>query len=300
MDLKAYLIFMGIASVLTSIMSFFLFSRSRRCEVRGKKAVFASFCLLGLGWLFGFAGAKLFYLLMEFPAVIGYGIEYFLSTVNMEELSYYGGVAGVSLAAVVTSKLVHADTRDFLNAFACAGALMAGMARFAERFLDMLGLGRYMENGFFPFTVNNSWGEPCVAVYLFEGVFALIVMAVWLRKEDEEKFLRVLFSLCLGQVFFESLRNQSIAWLFVRCEQLLCYLYVMAILIYRSIRLRNRIRPWWLPILTGFVVAALTVAEEFALDKTNMPHILTYLCMIMGIFAVFFTESRSYRYLRNT
>ncbi len=298
MNLTAYFVCMAASAVLTAVFTAFLLIRG---GVPGKRAAGAGCLLLFSGCLLGFAGAKLLYLLLEFPYVMMRGLgEFFLET-RAEELSYYGGVAGVTLAAFLTAKILKLDPVHFLNSFAPAGAFMAGMARISEYFLGLFGAGDYMEQGgFFPLTVQNSWGEHYLAVFFLEGVFAL-VMAVFalLNRKDRQVFVRTLFYLCLSQILFESLRNQSIAWLFVRAEQLLCFFFVEGVLIFRSVtarRLGNR--KGWLPWVLGILVALLTVAEEFALDKTDIPQVLTYICMTAGIVFLGVVEVLTHRWIR--
>ena len=294
MDLTSYLIMMAVSSAVCTLLTVLLVRR----EEKARPA--AALAILPLGWVFGFLGAKLFYIILEFPFIIGQGLGNILTHTSIEELSYYGGVAGVTLAACVTGKLAHVRPVRFLNLFAPAGALMAALARFAEGFLGMLGLGDYVENGFFPLALVNEWDEAYLAVFLFEGCFSLLVM-VWafLHRQEKDGFVRTLFLLCLSQMFFESLRNQSIAWLFVRCEQLLCFVYVFAVLIAWSLRARKKQhRRWFVPVIIGVVVALLTIAEEFALDKTNISHLITYACMVLGLAVLAVTEHKVYRWLQ--
>ena len=297
MNLSAYLICMGVSAVLTALFTALLLKRN---GVAGNRAYPAGALLLVLGVVLGFVGAKLLYFLLEMPIILMRGVLPFLRETQLDELSYYGGVAGVTLAAFLTSKLLKLNTRHFLNTFAPAGAFMAAMSRFAEYYLGMLCVGDYLEESFFPLAVTNNWGEYYLAVFFLEAAFSLVmVVFALLRQKDRNCFVRTLFYLCAAQIFFESLRNQSISWLFVRAEQLLCFLYCEGVLIawgVRASRLGNR--RGWLPWVIGIVVALLTVAEEFALDKTDIPHLITYICMVAGLVVLGATEVLTYRWIR--
>ncbi len=298
MNLTAYLGCMAVSAVLTAIFTALMLNRS---GAKGRTAIPAGGLVLVLGAILGFAGAKLLYFLLEMPIVLMRGVLPFLQETRMDELSYYGGVAGVTLAVFLTAKLLKLDPRTFLNRFAPAGAFMAGMARISEYFLGMLCAGDYMEEGgFFPLAVANKWGEYYLAVFFFEGLFALGMIAFALmHQKDRNCFVRTLFYLCLSQIFFESLRNQSIAWLFVRAEQLLCFFFCEGVLIAWSVKARRLgNRHGWLPWVLGVVVALLTVAEEFALDKTDIPQTITYVCMVAGLIVLTVTEILSYRWIR--
>lgn len=295
MNITSYLIMMGVSSVVCCLMTFFLL---RKDGIHAKQAGISACVLLVLGWILGVAGAKALYMLLMFPFISGIGASF--TQIQIDQLAYYGGVAGVVLAAFLASRAAGIEVRRFLNVFAPAGAFMAAMARFSEFFLGMQGVGDYLEEGgFFPLAIENKWGEHYLAVFVFAGVFSLVAMVLaFVHRREKDCFVRTLFYLCLPQIFCESLRNISIAWLFVRAEQLLCYLFVQAVLIVWSLRIRQTNRRWFLPIVMGFVVCGLTVAEEFALDKSDIPHVITYACMVAGLIVLAVMENWSYRQIR--
>lgn len=295
MDITSYLVMMGISAVICCCMTFFLL---RKENIAAKQAGISAAALLVLGCALGFACAKLLYILLMLPFVRELGM--FFQGVQVDQLSYYGGLAGVVLGAFLAAKIAGIPSGRFLNIFAPAGAFMAAMARFAEYFLGTLGVGDYLEEGgFFPLAIANKWEEYYLAVFIFEGVFSLIAMVLaFAHRKEKDCFVRTLFYLCLPQIFCESLRNISISWLFVRAEQLLCYLFVEAVLIIWGLRLRGSSKRWFLPFVLGLVVCALTVAEEFALDKSDIPHLITYACMVAGLIVLAVMENWAYRQIR--
>ena len=297
-NLTAYLLFMGCGAA-AGILWFFLDSRKRMPA--GRAAALAALTLL-LGALLGLAGARLVWFLCRINT------RPVLFALAYDEMSYYGGVAGVTLAVWLAAKLLGLNGRETLNAFAPMGALMAAAARFADGFLGMLGVGAWMENGiFFPVTVEHvydeTYSEFYLAVFMFEGLFSLIAMFLSLRRRDEpDRFLRTVFYLCLPQIFCESLRAQSIKWLFVRSEQLFCFLFCEGTLVWYGIRKKAGSFPRRFgAALAGLAVCGLIIAAEFALDgkilvaEQTIPQWITYIFVLLGLGCMAVCEHRARR-----
>ena len=261
-NLTAYFLLIG-GGVLAGVLWFFLSDRRRAGD--GKSLPLAVSILL-LGALLGLACARVTWVLCRIntrPA---------LFSLRYNELSYYGGVAGVILAVVLSAKLFGRSVRDTLNTFAPMGALIAAVTRFGEGFLGLLGMGQMMEEGiFYPVTAEIAWDEYYsefyLAVFMLEGFFSLAAMVLSLvHGKEKDRFLRTLFYLCLPQVMCESMRIESISWLFVKSEQLFCFLLCEGVLVYYAIRRNPGSFRSWLPALAGLPVAGLIVVGEFALD----------------------------------
>jgi len=254
---------------------------------------------LVLGVVLGAVGAKLVYYVTQIDFMIANG--WLRSLVNMDpaEWCFFGGAMGVALGAYLAAKLVGVKPMDALNAFAPAGALMVALGRFSGYFLQeaMIGLGEYMENPalcFFPLTVVNEWEEHYLAVFMLEGLCALIVTALSLGCFREKRFLRTVFYLCLPQIICESLHSDSISWLFVRVEQLLSMITMAVVLLVYTIQMGKR-KLRWLPIAVCAACAGLFVGVEFALDKTAWPIPLIYGAMLLGMAVLAVTEVKSHR-----
>ncbi len=235
----------------------------------------------GLGLLF----ARGFYGLIRIGYLTKLGDAWqFFSFRNPEELCFFGGVAGVILAVVISAYIFRLSPIKVLNHFAPAGALMIALVRFAEYFLqsEMLGLGVPTSIGLaeetalaFPWGIAIDWFgdgtylEYHLAVFMYEGLVALAAMffAVF-RMKDRDCFIRTLFYICLAQILLESIRETSIAWLFVKAEQLMCFLYVEGVLVLYGVR-RLREKKWYgiLPPLLGLLAAGVVVLVEFALQN---------------------------------
>jgi prolipoprotein diacylglyceryltransferase len=172
-NLTAYFLLIG-GGVLAGVLWFFLSDRRRAGD--GKSLPLAISILL-LGALLGLACARVTWVLCRIntrPA---------LFSLRYNELSYYGGVAGVILAVVLSAKLFGRPVRDTLNTFAPMGALIAAVTRFGEGFLGLLGMGQMMEEGiFFPVTAEIAWDEYYSefypAVFMLEGLFSLAAMVL--------------------------------------------------------------------------------------------------------------------------
>lgn len=270
-NLTGYLLFMG-CSAAACVLWFFL--AYRRKAGSGKSAALSGLILL-LGVVLGAVGARAAWLLMRINAIIPKEIL----TLRYYEMSYWGGVAGVVLAVWLAAKIMKEPSRGVLNAFAPMGALMAGMARFAEGFLGLTGAGKYIEEIFdeglfFPVTMEVVWDEDYsefyLAVFALAGICCLgaVIFALG-RRDDRNRLLRTLFYLCLPMILLESLRQQSINWLFVRVEQLVCFLFCEGVLIWYGFRGPKGFRSW-IPALTGLLACGIIITGEFALDGKIM------------------------------
>ena len=303
----AYLAVMGTGAVCVSVLFFFLLRQSP--EIRKEKALPLSVCTLVLGTVLGIFCAKLLYFVFYFFHIIEQGAGTFWFSLKTEEMSYYGGVAGVCLAVALSAKIFGLRPGKVLNTFAPAGALMAAAARFAEYFLYPTGTGIAGETFLpFPLAVSIVWSEDYIeyvpAVYMYSGLMSLVAFALCLKHRNEpRRMLRTLFYLCLPQVLLESLRADAIRLLFVRMEQLLCYLLVEGVLVWYGWKGGRKSFASWVPALTGLIVCGLTIVEEFMLDGkirfggTTAPHWITYSLMAAGLVVLAVMEHRGNRRL---
>ena len=292
-QMASWWIFTG-CSAFACILWFFLDLRLRG---KGRKALPLSLLVLSLGILLGTACARglwvLFLIYMHPP----------LFPLRVSELSYYGGMAGVLLAVVLSAKILGCKPCGVLNIFAPMGAFLAAAFRFAEGFLGSFGFGTDLDHGiFFPLTVeipDEFFPEYYLAVFMMEGVFSLIAMAFSLvHGREKDRWLRTLFYLCLPQILFESLRLTSIRWLFIHVEQLLCVLLCEGVLVYYALKAKTGLRSW-LPALSGLLLCGLFVAVEFALENKisfggqGLPHWLLYTLMAAGLAGMAAAEHRA-------
>ena len=226
----------------------------------------------GLGTALGALGAKAAYYLCQIDFMIAAGWQESLLSLNPEELSFFGGAAGVCFGVAAAAKICGARPVETLNRFAPWGLLLGAMARFGEVFLERVGIGPYLENGglcFFPLAVGftyGDWTEWYLAVFMLEGITMLILAAVsrWLLREH--RFLRSVFWMCLPQILLENLRMGSFMWFFcIRVEQLACMVAMFVILLMYGARSAGQPRRF-LEAWISLGCAGLFVVCEFAME----------------------------------
>ena len=296
-NLTGYLISIACAAVLC-VLWFFLADRRKAAD--GKNPLLSLLILL-LGILLGTACARLVWVL----CMINYRPPLF--ELRYEEVSYYGGMAGVLLAVWLSAKIMGRNARSVLNTFAPMGALLAALFRFAEYFLGEFGAGMWMDQGlFFPLTieivVDEDYSEFFPAVFMLEGLFSLIAMALSLKHRDEKyRWLRTLFYLCLPQILCESMRNTSIAWLFVRSEMLFCYLLCEGVLAWYAVKAGRKELKNWVPAIVGLVACGIVITGQFAIDgkitlgNSLIPEWIIYAVEAAALAAMVVQEHKGYK-----
>ncbi|MBR6028884.1 MAG: prolipoprotein diacylglyceryl transferase [Clostridia bacterium] len=267
-NIPGYLVMMAVSALLCGAVA--ALSARKEASFPAGRAVGFGAAFVALGAVLGLLGAKTLYCLFMLNHLYHMGLGAFWTGLKVEELSYYGGVAGVCLAMWLTGKAFGLKARRAMNLLVPAAALMAALARFAEYFLGLLGTGMYLEESFFPVAVAVSWGdwtEYYLAVFMLEGLLSLVAFVLSLVHRGERcRFLRTLFYLCLPQVFCESLRDSGIKWLFVKPEQLACFLACVGILFWYCLTCGEKGWKRFWPALACVPAAGLIVALEFALD----------------------------------
>ncbi len=309
-NLTAWLVTLGISAVCACALFFFSIKKAvPASELPAAGALRLSGCVLLLGAVLGLLCAKLFYFLYYFFYLVEQGAGAFWFSLKTEEMSYYGALAGVFLAAALSAKLFGLRPGRVLNAFAPAGALLAAAMRFAEYFLYPTGTGAVYEEPLpFPLAVKIVWSEDYIeyvlAVFMLEGLMSLVAFALSLAHRGEpRRFLRTLFYLCLPQVLLESLRADAVNWLFVHVEQLLCFLFVEGVLVWYGFAGGRKRFGSWVPALTGLAVCGGIIAEEFMLDgklRIGGAYVspwITYSLMAAGLALLAVMEHRGNRRL---
>lgn len=279
---QAYLLFMGGGALIAAGVHFLLAKGMK------KRGLLTALTLV-FGVLLGAVCARLSFILLKMEDALMDGIWETLVSDNLECVSFFGGAAGVIFGAVLAAKITGNAPLPALNAWAPAGALMAAAARFAEYFLGTLCVGRIIEDEafqFFPLAMGvdfYGYTEWYLAVFSLAGLAYLAVFLVSLLHFKDRRFLRTLFYLCLPQIILESLRNYNrLTWTqFVRVEQLACMVCIEAILVLYGLWTEKGTKRRFLPALVGLGCAGVFVAVEFALDKTSLPHALTYSVMAL-------------------
>lgn len=196
----------------------------------------------------------------------------------------YGAALGALLGALLLAKRRGAEAVAVLDEIAAPGLLAVAVSRLGEWTVGE-GVGTWIENPAlmrFPIAVVNEYEEWQLAVFLFEALAALIVMAFVLRMREGkgERILGALLLYACCQVVMESLRMDSCLKMgFVRVSQVISALVILGVTMIRAWRSGAK----QMMICRAALVAAcvgVIGGIEWALDKTVISNILLYLVMI--------------------
>lgn len=226
-----------------------------------------------------------------------------LFSFDITKLSFFFGAAGVCLAAAIANCITRRNAVIAgMDAFAPFGALTAALFRMGEITEPLHFGGKPLPEGspfaFFPFALEGrvAGGPPdgpgwvpawfpavCVLAAAFALAWAVIAFVMSLRGRGRTGmvFTLTLFFLCVPQIMCESMRGESIRWLFVHAEQLLCALTALAVLLVwvigtRGVPFLRRFAPLF--IMLGCM--GLIVVLEFAIDGKWF-HFSKTLCYVL-------------------
>ena len=205
----------------------------------------------------------------------------------------WGAVAGILLAGFLAARQGGIRPALQLDAMAPAALTMLALGRFCEGLAGQ-GFGEEAPGAlqFFPVAVANDWGEWRYAVFMLEGLAALVFLLVVLHTKPLRpggKTRLALILVCAFQVLFESLReDEFLRWGFVRVGQLIP-VFVLLYLLVEALYIKKYAN-WSLPrhwaLVLFFYMAVVLVGLEFALDKTSLDTGLLYgvmLAMVTGL-----------------
>ena len=230
-QMPAYLAWMGGSLALSCLMYGLM---ARKCwGGRGAAQTALWTCLLS--GLLGAGCARLGYVLLRIDIFPWGNPLRAVTEWDVNTLSYYGGAAGVA-GGGAGGREHGKPVKEALGLFAPAGRPGRWRA-LGEGFLGMLGVGMYLEEGFFPLAVRFTWDGGVVlktylAVFVLEGVFSLAACALSLvHRKDSDRFRRTVFYLCLPRNSAGEPADAEHFWLFVRAERLTCFLICEGILV---------------------------------------------------------------------
>ena len=203
-----------------------------------RKGALTALLSMPLCMILGFVLAKTSYvILMEIGRIIEWGEWDALFDMRPKTFCFVGGAVGVWLGVLFSAKLTkYKPAGSVLDTFTIPGILLIAGLRLAEAELGSLGTGRYIEipesPSYLILAVYNKYGEPHVAVFIWEAAAALVVGLLSLIRTDGkpgQRFRTAMFRLCICQILLENMRSQNLKWGFVCVEQLLCAIIVMAL-----------------------------------------------------------------------
>ena len=204
----------------------------------------------------------------------------------------YGAVIGGFAAAFLTARISGESFGKTVDATAAPAALVIAAGRLAE-YLINAGFGVGVVDWFdpfeewsmiawedpdlicrFPFAVQNYYGTWKFAINLWEGLAAIVFLAVLLRMKKRRSggaatLLLLMYASC--QILFESMRRDDvIIWGFVKANQLISALVVLGILFFCWLKLpkeQRSKRELWFRIVLLLLAAGIVILMEFALDQ---------------------------------
>ena len=216
-----------------------------------RKGAVTALAALPLCVILGFVLAKLSYvILMEIGSIIEWGEWDSLFDMRPKTFCFVGGAAGVWLGVLFSARLTKNEPAgSVLDTFVIPGILLIAGLRLAETELGSLGTGRYIEIPESPtyliMAVYNKYGEPHVAVFVWEAAAAIVVGLLSLIRKEEKPgqcFRTAVFRLCICQILLENMRSQNLKWGFVCVEQLLCAIIVMALTLEACVHIQKQKR----------------------------------------------------------
>ena len=260
----------------TGLVAFGLFTllNTRRSDSRGALAAAVSFPLCAV---LGLVFAKLFYVfLSELEVFLDYGEWEWETLFDLDPSTFCftGGAVGVWLGILLAARITgYQPAASLTDRFALPGALLIAGFRIAEVELGTLGTGRFIENASFLIpVVYNQYGEGHVAVFVWEAAAAVIIGLLSLRIRDKQpgrRFEITVFRLCTCQVLLENMRRRTMSWGFVKIEQLLCAVIMMALMLIACARNEKKQGvSRFLPAVYLFVCIAAIVGIEFLRQRS--------------------------------
>ena len=186
----------------------------------------------------------------------------------------WGAILGGILAVLIAARITGQPCADLFDACAAPAALFIAVCRFAEYPFTGQGIGMGVDPDSvfcrFPFAVINEWDEWYWAIFMLEGVIAVIILVVLLASGrgsgDKARLFLILYS--AAQITCESLRrDQYLVWSFVRVSELTAALVLLGLIIAALVRRHGPDRKDWGRIILFLVCICVVIGMEFAKDK---------------------------------
>lgn len=297
--MSAYLIIILCTGI--AVFGLFALLNSRRSDRRGALTAVVSFPLCAV---LGFVFAKLFYVILsELEVFLTWGEWEWdaLFDLDPSTFCFTGGAVGVWIGILLAARITgYRPAAVLTDRFALPGALLIAGLRIAEVKLGTLGTGRFIENPSFLIpVVYNQYGEGHVAVFVWEAIAAVIIGLLSLRIRNEQPGLRfeiTAFRLCTCQILLENMRRRAMSWGFVKVEQLLCAVIMMALMLIACARHEKKQGAFrFLPAVYLFVCIGAIVGIEFLRQRSPSQFMGMYggylmmavvLCVILFIYQV--------------
>lgn len=242
--------------------------------------IFAVWCLpLAL------LGARLFYVIARFSYVVDlFGAGYILRLWE-GGYAFWGAAGGCALAGAICARRTGLRAGEILDAAAPSLLLALALCRFAEYFSGQ-GIGLLVEDEalqFFPLSVVNQYGEWYFAVFIGEGITAVLVCILCVRRIRKHQAFVSLVLIAAAQIVWESIRRDDfLRWGFVRVSQLTAaavLFVILSVLCVRRLKSGEKLSRTVFRFIVFILLTGVCVALEFAMDKTPLPYGWAWLIM---------------------
>ncbi len=280
-DFSPYAVFTAIGA-LAGMLVFVLCGRKEKAAgIVLTAALAVPLCLLG---------ARTFYVLARLDLFLEVGFDNFFRAAepdynewgSISGGAFWGAAGGGALAAWIAGRSTGIRVSALLDAMAPGAAVALMVSRFGEYSIgEGIGPDVSVEGlCFFPIAVVNEWEEWKYAVFMLEGIAALVIFLVlvldggkW-RSGYRARLFLILYS--SSQILLEALRRDSfLRWLFVRVSQVTAAVVLLGLMAFAVVRWMRKPEAERMPrarLLTCGIVFALlvgaVVALEFAIDKS--------------------------------
>lgn len=208
-------------------------------------------------------------------------------SLNPYDYSALGTILGIVVGTVAAARLRGYRIGTALDLITPATFCALAIARFIEGFSDFGWGGLVFDEHFqfFPLCVKDLYGQFHLAVFLFEGI-AAVLLVVFLPRAPlgrGERFVRTFCRFFLSQIFFESLRAETLRIGFVRVQQVECAVFVLVMIL---IVLKQDKKACGICTSVHLCTVGITAFCEYALDKISViPAPLIY--AVMGCALIF-------------
>lgn len=248
-----------------------------------------------LSILFGTAGARLFFCLLNFP---GYGSVPFNAWFSLQDggFSLFGMIFGTFLGTWICARITGENAAAMLDISACALPLMIAAERIGERYFDGFNVSRSVIKEFpagtFLAVEDEFYGTSALATWKLSAILAVLLFLILVfrltarGKRDGDQWILFMMLCGAGGVILESLRyDYHLEYSFVYLQQIIAALMLLWGLILAGRRSGKKKPFYGACILTFILAAAVSGGVEFALDRMNINHIVLYLLMTAALAA---------------
>ena len=248
--------------------------------------------LAALSILFGLAGARLFFCLLNYPGrePLPFGIWFNITTGGF---SLFGMILGVFAAAWICSRLTGEKRSSLLDITACSLPLMIAAERIGEKYFEGFDISRSVMGmfpaGTFLAVKDELYGTYALATWLLSSILSILLFLILAfrlvnrKRKDGDQWILFLILCGAGGVVLESLRyDYHLEYSFVYFQQIIAALMLVWGVVLAGIH-SGKGNMFTAAVVSATAAIAACGGIEFALDRTSISHVLLYLIMITAL-----------------